>query len=103
PAGAVATAAAIPRLVRFIVRREAGRPSILGPGIAIPAARHRDIARQSGVIGRCGSPAAWIADTAGVCLVVLLVCPEDRPGDGLRHLVHVAETVRRLLAERPAP
>jgi mannitol/fructose-specific phosphotransferase system IIA component (Ntr-type) len=82
-------------IVRAVLRREQLGSTGIGRGIAIPHSRHASVSQLVGTIGlsKPGIPFDSI-DGEPVNVVVLLISPQDRPGDHLRALENVVQTLR---------
>lgn len=82
-------------IVRAIVKREQLGSTGIGRGIAIPHAKHPSVDRLTGAVAlsKPGVPFESI-DGEPVYVFVLLVSPQDRPGDHLRALENVVRHMR---------
>lgn len=82
-------------IVRAVMRREQLGTTGIGHGIAIPHSRHPSVDRLIGTlaIARDGLPFESL-DSEPVYVFVLLVSPQERPGDHLRALEAVVRTMR---------
>ncbi|OWK46518.1 PTS sugar transporter subunit IIA [Fimbriiglobus ruber] len=82
-------------IVRAILRREQLGSTGIGRHIAIPHSRHASVSQLVGSIGvsKAGVPFDSI-DGEPVNVFVLLISPQDRPGDHLRALENVVQTMR---------
>ncbi|HEY8503390.1 MAG TPA: PTS sugar transporter subunit IIA [Gemmataceae bacterium] len=82
-------------IVRAVLRREQLGSTGIGRNIAIPHSKHPGVDRLIGTvaISREGVPFDSI-DGEPVYIFVLLVSPQDRPGDHLRALENVVRTMR---------
>jgi PTS system nitrogen regulatory IIA component len=94
-------------IVRQIMKREQLGSTGIGRGIAIPHTKHASVERLTGTvaISRAGVSFDSI-DGEPVYVFVLLVSPQDRPGDHLRALENVVRSMRddafvRALREAP--
>src|SRR5436853_2802114 len=94
-------------IVRAILKREQLGSTGIGRGIAIPHTKHPSVDRLTGTVAvsQGGVPFDSI-DGEPVYVFVLLVSPQDRPGDHLRALENVVRTMRddnfvRALREAP--
>ena len=78
-----------------MLRREQLGSTGIGRTIAIPHSRHASVTRLIGTVGvsRAGVPFDSI-DGEPVHVLVLLISPQDRPGDHLRALECVVQTMR---------
>ena len=81
-------------IVRAVLRREQLGSTGIGRGIAIPHSRHSSVSQLVGTIGlsKAGVPFDSI-DGEAVHVIVLLISPQDRPGDHLA-LENVVQTLR---------
>jgi mannitol/fructose-specific phosphotransferase system IIA component (Ntr-type) len=82
-------------IVRAVMRREQLGTTGIGHGIAIPHSRHPSVDRLIGTmaIAHDGLPFESL-DGEPVFVFVLLVSPQERPGDHLRALEAVVRTMR---------
>ncbi len=82
-------------IVRAVMRREQIGSTGIGRGIAIPHTRHSGVDRLVGTlaISPAGVPFEAI-DGENVYVFVLLISPQDRPGDHLRALENVVRTMK---------
>ena len=82
-------------LVRAILKREQLGSTGIGRGVAIPHAKHKSVERLVGTVGlsRAGVPFDSL-DGEPVFVFVLLISPQDRPGDHLRALENVSRCLR---------
>lgn len=82
-------------IVRAVMRREQLGTTGIGHGIAIPHSRHPSVDRLIGTLAlaRDGLPFESL-DGEPVYVFVLLVSPQERPGDHLRALEAVVRTMR---------
>jgi PTS system fructose-specific IIA component/PTS system nitrogen regulatory IIA component len=82
-------------IVRAVMRREQLGTTGIGRSIAIPHSRHPAVDRLIGTLAlsRDGLPFDSL-DGEPVYVFVLLVSPQDRPGDHLRALEAVVRTMR---------
>ena len=82
-------------IVRAVLRREQLGTTGIGRNIAIPHSRHPAVDRLIGTLAlsRDGLPFDSL-DGEPVYVFVLLVSPQDRPGDHLRALEAVVRTMR---------
>jgi len=82
-------------IVKAILKREQLGSTGIGRSIAIPHTKHSAVDRLIGTVGL--SPAGVSFDSIDgepVHVVVLLVSPQDRPGDHLRALENVVRSMR---------
>jgi PTS system fructose-specific IIA component/PTS system nitrogen regulatory IIA component len=82
-------------IVRAVLRREQLGSTGIGRSIAIPHSRHASVTKLIGTIGiaPAGIPFDSI-DGEPVHVLVILISPQDRPGDHLRALENVVQTMR---------
>lgn len=82
-------------IVRAVLRREQLGTTGIGHGIAIPHSRHPSVDRLIGTLALAhdGLPFESL-DGEPVYVFVLLVSPQERPGDHLRALEAVVRTMR---------
>jgi PTS system fructose-specific IIA component/PTS system nitrogen regulatory IIA component len=82
-------------VVQAVLRREQLGSTGIGRGIAIPHAKHDGVDGLIGTLGvsHQGVPFDSI-DGEPVSIFVLLISPQDRPGDHLRALENVVRTLR---------
>jgi mannitol/fructose-specific phosphotransferase system IIA component (Ntr-type) len=82
-------------VVRAVLRREQLGSTGIGRGIAIPHSRHASVHQIVGTIGLSGAGVPFDAiDGEPVHVAVLLISPQDKPGDHLRALENVVQTMR---------
>jgi PTS system fructose-specific IIA component/PTS system nitrogen regulatory IIA component len=82
-------------IVRAILKREQLGSTGIGRGIAIPHTKHASVDRLTGTVALSKSGVAFDSiDGEPVFVFVLLVSPQDRPGDHLRALENVVRTMR---------
>jgi PTS system fructose-specific IIA component/PTS system nitrogen regulatory IIA component len=82
-------------IVRAILKREQLGSTGIGRGIAIPHTKHPSVDRLTGTVALSRSGVAFDSiDGEPVYVFVLLVSPQDRPGDHLRALENVVRTMR---------
>lgn len=82
-------------IVRSVMRREQLGSTGIGRSIAIPHAKHNGADKLIGTIAlsKAGVPFDSI-DGQNVHVLVLLISPQDRPGDHLRALENVVRSMR---------
>jgi nitrogen PTS system EIIA component len=82
-------------IVRAVLKREQLGSTGIGRGIAIPHTKHNSVDRLIGTVAVSpnGVPFESI-DAEPVHVFVLLVSPQDRPGDHLRALENVVRSMR---------
>ena len=82
-------------VVRAILKREQLGSTGIGRGIAIPHTKHASADRLTGTVALSPGGVAFDSiDGEPVYVFVLLVSPQDRPGDHLRALEAVVRTMR---------
>src|SRR5256714_375423 len=82
-------------IVRAILKREQLGSTGIGRGIAIPHTKHASVDRLTGTVALSPGGVAFDSiDGEPVYVFVLLVSPQDRPGDHLRALENVVRTMR---------
>jgi len=82
-------------IVRAVLKREQIASTGIGRAVAIPHAKHTTVERLVGTVGL--SPAGVKFDSLDgepVHIFVLLVSPQDRPGDHLRALENISRSLR---------
>jgi len=82
-------------IVRAILKRELLGSTGIGRGVAIPHTKHSSVERLIGTVAlsRAGVPFDSL-DGEPVHVFVLLISPQDRPGDHLRALENVSRSLR---------
>jgi PTS system fructose-specific IIA component/PTS system nitrogen regulatory IIA component len=82
-------------IVKAILKRELLGSTGIGRGVAIPHTKHASVDRLIGTvaISRAGVPFDSL-DGEPVYVFVLLISPQDRPGDHLRALENVSRSLR---------
>lgn len=82
-------------IVKAIVKRELLGSTGIGRGVAIPHAKHASVDRLVGAVAISKSGVAFDSlDGEPVHVFVMLVSPNDRPGDHLRALENVSRCLR---------
>ena len=82
-------------IVRAILKREMLGSTAISRGVAIPHAKHGSINRLIGTRGIHNAGVGFDRkDGAPVNVIVMIVSPEDRPGDHLRALDSVSRALR---------
>lgn len=82
-------------IVRAVMRREQLGTTGIGRHIAIPHSRHASVDRLIGTLAKSNDGVPFDSlDGEPVYVFVLLVSPQDRPGDHLRALEAVVRTFR---------
>ena len=82
-------------VVRRILQREVLGSTGIGRNVAIPHAKHASVDRLIGTLAICrkGIPFDSL-DSLPVHVLVMLISPQDRPGDHLRALEYVSRSLR---------
>jgi PTS system fructose-specific IIA component/PTS system nitrogen regulatory IIA component len=82
-------------IIKAILKREQLGSTGIGRGVAIPHTKHNSVDRLVGTVAvsKVGVPFDSV-DGESVYVLVLLVSPQDRPGDHLRALENVARSMR---------
>src|SRR5262245_11946992 len=82
-------------IVKAILKRESLGSTGIGRGVAIPHTKHSTVERLIGTVAvtQTGVPFNSV-DGEPVFVLVLLISPQDRPGDHLRALENVARSMR---------
>jgi len=82
-------------VVRKILQRETLGSTGIGRNVAIPHAKHGSVDRLIGTLAVCrrGIPFESL-DGLPVHVLVMLISPQDRPGDHLRALEYVSRSLR---------
>ncbi len=82
-------------VVRAILKRELLGSTGIGRGVAIPHTKHPGVEKLVGTIGVSRNGVAFDSlDGEPVHVFVLLISPQDRPGDHLRALENVSRCLR---------
>jgi len=82
-------------IVRAILKRELLGSTGIGRGVAIPHTKHAGVDRLVGTLAVSPQGVAFESlDGEPVYIFVLLISPQDRPGDHLRALENVARCMR---------
>jgi mannitol/fructose-specific phosphotransferase system IIA component (Ntr-type) len=82
-------------LVRAVLRRELLGSTGIGRGVAIPHTKHAGVDRLVGSVAVARTGVAFDSlDGEPVFVFVLLISPQDRPGDHLRALENVSRCLR---------
>jgi nitrogen PTS system EIIA component len=82
-------------LVRAILKRELLGSTGIGRGVAIPHTKHQSVERLVGTLAVSHQGVAFESlDGEPVFIFVLLISPQDRPGDHLRALENVSRCLR---------
>jgi len=82
-------------IVRAILKRELLGSTGIGRGVAIPHTKHASVDRLIGTVGVSPTGVAFDSlDGEAVFVFVLLISPQDRPGDHLRALENVSRCLR---------
>jgi len=82
-------------VVRAILKRELLGSTGIGRGVAIPHTKHNSVDRLVGTVAVSHNGVAFESlDGEPVFVFVLLISPQDRPGDHLRALENVSRCLR---------
>ncbi len=82
-------------VVRQILKREALASTGIGRGVAIPHTKHTAVDRLIGALAISKQGIAFDShDGDPVHVLVMLISPQDRPGDHLRALENVSRTLK---------
>ncbi len=82
-------------IVRAILKREFLGSTGIGRGVAIPHTKHNSVERLVGTVALSHKGIAFDSlDGEPVHVFVLLISPQDRPGDHLRALENVSRSLR---------
>jgi mannitol/fructose-specific phosphotransferase system IIA component (Ntr-type) len=82
-------------IVRAILKREFLGSTGIGRGVAIPHTKHNSVERLIGTIAVSRKGVGFESlDGEPVYVFVLLISPQDRPGDHLRALENVSRCLR---------
>jgi mannitol/fructose-specific phosphotransferase system IIA component (Ntr-type) len=82
-------------IVRAILKRELLGSTGIGRGVAIPHTKHNSAERLVGTVAVSAKGVAFESlDGEPVHVFVLLISPQDRPGDHLRALENVSRCLR---------
>src|SRR6516162_1037943 len=82
-------------IVKAVLKRELLGSTGIGRGVAIPHTKHSSVERLIGTVAlsKAGVPFDSL-DGEPVHVFVLLISPQDRPGDHLRALENVSRSLR---------
>ena len=82
-------------IVKAIMKRELLGSTGIGRGVAIPHAKHASVDRLIGAVAVSKNGVAFDSlDGEPVYVFVMLISPNDRPGDHLRALENVSRCLR---------
>src|SRR5205814_7208125 len=82
-------------IVKAVLKRELLGSTGIGRGVAIPHTKHNSVDRLIGTVALSKSGVAFDSlDGEPVYVFVLLISPQDRPGDHLRALENVSRCLR---------
>jgi nitrogen PTS system EIIA component len=82
-------------IVKAILKRELLGSTGIGRGVAIPHTKHNSVDRLIGTVAVSHSGVPFDSlDGEPVYVFVLLISPQDRPGDHLRALENVSRSLR---------
>jgi PTS system nitrogen regulatory IIA component len=88
-------AAEIDDIVRAVLKRELLGSTGIGRGVAIPHTKHSSVERLIGTVALSRPGVSFESlDGEPVHVFVLLISPQDRPGDHLRALENVSRSLR---------
>lgn len=95
PGNPTAVTAASEDVVKAITKRELLGSTGIGRGVAIPHAKHQSIDRLIGTLAISKNGVGFDSlDGEPVYVFVMLISPQDRPGDHLRALENVSRCLR---------
>jgi mannitol/fructose-specific phosphotransferase system IIA component (Ntr-type) len=82
-------------IVKAVLKRELLGSTGIGRGVAIPHTKHASVERLIGTVALSHPGVAFDSlDGEPVHVLVLLISPQDRPGDHLRALENVSRSLR---------
>ncbi len=82
-------------IIRAILKRELLGSTGIGRGVAIPHTKHNSVEKLVGTVAVAPTGVAFESlDGEPVYIFVLLISPQDRPGDHLRALENVSRCLR---------
>jgi PTS system nitrogen regulatory IIA component len=82
-------------IVRALLKRELLGSTGIGRGVAIPHTKHASVDHLVGTVAISPTGVAFDSiDGEPVHIFVLLISPQDRPGDHLRALENISRTLR---------
>jgi len=82
-------------IIRALLKRELLGSTGIGRGVAIPHTKHVSVDRLVGAVAVSPQGVAFDSiDGEPVHIFVLLISPQDRPGDHLRALENISRTLR---------
>jgi nitrogen PTS system EIIA component len=82
-------------IIRALLKRELLGSTGIGRGVAIPHTKHVSVDRLVGAVAVSPAGVAFDSiDGEPVHIFVLLISPQDRPGDHLRALENISRTLR---------
>src|SRR5947199_9317687 len=82
-------------IIRAILKRELLGSTGIGRGVAIPHTKHASVEKLVGTIAVSTNGVSFESlDGEPVFVFVLLISPQDRPGDHLRALENVSRSLR---------
>jgi len=82
-------------IVRALLKRELLGSTGIGRGVAIPHTKHPGVDKLVGTVAVSPGGVAFDSiDGEPVHIFVLLISPQDRPGDHLRALENISRTLR---------
>lgn len=82
-------------IVKAVLKREVLGSTGIGRGVAIPHTKHNSVDRLIGTVALSRTGIAFESlDGEPVYVLVMLISPQDRPGDHLRALENVSRSLR---------
>jgi nitrogen PTS system EIIA component len=88
-------AAELEDIIRAVLKRELLGSTGIGRGVAIPHTKHSSVERLIGTVALSRPGVSFESlDGEPVHVFVLLISPQDRPGDHLRALENVSRSLR---------
>ncbi|MFM7149434.1 MAG: PTS sugar transporter subunit IIA, partial [Gemmataceae bacterium] len=82
-------------IIKAVIKREQLGSTGIGRGVAIPHTKHSGVDRLIGTLAVAPAGVAFESlDGEPVYIFVLLISPQDRPGDHLRALENVSRCLR---------
>jgi mannitol/fructose-specific phosphotransferase system IIA component (Ntr-type) len=94
-AGSYVKAGEADDIVKAVLKRELLGSTGIGRGVAIPHTKHPSVDRLIGTVAISRSGVSFDSlDGEPVHVFVLLISPQDRPGDHLRALENVSRSLR---------
>jgi PTS system fructose-specific IIA component/PTS system nitrogen regulatory IIA component len=94
-AGYFSKPAELEDIIKQIMKRELLGSTGIGRGVAIPHTKHTSVDRLIGTVAVSKEGVAFESlDGEPVHVLVMLISPQDRPGDHLRALENVSRTLK---------